>query len=98
MQRRTLQVTIEGEPAPRTLDDVLTLIRDHLYPPQTKRKAAAIFTRLAEAGGAVHGETVETVHLHDVGAVDAIVDVMGTVAALRLLGVEARLRLAAAAR
>ena len=36
----------------------------------------------------MHGETVETVHLHDVGAVDAIVDVMGTVAGLRLLEVD----------
>ena len=48
-----------------------------------------VFQRLAEAEAKVHGETVETVHLHDVGAIDAIVDVMGTVAGLRLLEVEA---------
>ena len=36
----------------------------------------------------MHGETPETVHLHDVGAVDAIVDVIGAVSGLRMLGVE----------
>ena len=49
---------------------------------------AAVFRRLAEAEATVHGETTEAVHLHDVGAVDAIVDVVGAVAGLRMLGAE----------
>jgi uncharacterized protein (TIGR00299 family) protein len=82
-------VEIQGSPAPRTLADVLRLIEGSSLPAEDREKGSAIFQRLAEAEATVHGETVETVHLHDVGAVDAIVDVMGAVAGMRLLGVEA---------
>ncbi len=77
----------DGQP-PRALGDILDLIQGSSLPEQDREKGAAVFRRLAEAEAKVHGETVETVHLHDVGAVDALVDVMGTVAGLRLLGVE----------
>jgi len=74
--------------SPRTLANVLDLIESSKALAQDKEKGARVFRRLAEAEAKVHGESVETVHLHDVGAVDAIVDVMGTVTGLRLLGVE----------
>jgi uncharacterized protein (TIGR00299 family) protein len=78
-------VEVAGAPAPRTLGDVLEIIDNSGLPREDREKGARIFQRLAEAEAKVHGETVETVHLHDVGAVDAIVDVMGTLAGLRLL-------------
>ena len=81
-------VTVHGEPAPRTLADVLAVLAGSSLPAPDREKGAAVFQSLAEAEAAVHGETVETVHLHDVGAVDAIVDVIGAVAGLRLLGAE----------
>ena len=81
-------VEVRDTQPPRTLDDVLRLIGASSLPPEDREKGSAVFRRLAEAEAAVHGETVETVHLHDVGAVDAIVDVMGSVAGLRLLGVQ----------
>ncbi len=80
-------VEVAGAPAPRTLGDVLGIIDQSSLPHEDREKAARIFQRLAEAEAKVHGETVEAVHLHDVGAVDAIVDVMGTLAGLRLLDV-----------
>lgn len=73
---------------PRTLADIVSLIDKSSLPGADCERATAVFRRLAEAEAAVHGETVETVQLHDVGAVDAMVDVIGTIAGLRLLGVE----------
>ncbi|MCL1980473.1 MAG: nickel pincer cofactor biosynthesis protein LarC, partial [Proteobacteria bacterium] len=56
--------------------------------PQVRDKALKVFTRLAEAEAAVHGTTVEAIHFHEVGAVDAIVDIVGTVAGFAFLGIE----------
>ena len=81
-------VEVRDEQPPRTLSDILDLIQRSSLPAADKEKGAAVFQRLAEAEATVHGETMETVHLHDVGAVDAVVDVMGTIAGLRLLKVE----------
>ncbi|MCB9854636.1 MAG: nickel pincer cofactor biosynthesis protein LarC [Phycisphaerales bacterium] len=53
-----------------------------------KRTANQVFTRLAEAEARVHGTTIEKVHFHEVGAIDAIVDVVGTAIALELLNVD----------
>lgn len=81
-------VEIAGEHPARAVGDVLSLIDASSLPEADRQKGALVFTRLAEAEAKVHGETTETVHLHDVGAVDAIVDVMGAIAGWRLLGVE----------
>ena len=81
-------VEVDGDQPPRMLTDVLDLIAASAAPGPDKEMGAKIFGRLAEAEAQVHGETIETLHLHDVGAVDAIVDVMGTLAGLRLLAVE----------
>ena len=81
-------VDVRDEQPARTLEDVLRVIADARLPDADKERAAAVFRRLAEAEASVHGETIDAVHMHDVGAVDAIVDVVGTVAGLRMLGAE----------
>jgi uncharacterized protein (TIGR00299 family) protein len=73
----------------RNLESILGLIAASGLDAAVKANAARIFTRLAEAEARVHGTTVDQVHFHDVGAVDAIVDVTGACIGLHLLGIEA---------
>ncbi len=73
----------------RHLPDILALIEASALPEAVKARAAAVFWRLARAEAHVHGTTPEEVHFHEVGAIDAIVDIVGVVTGLHLLGVEA---------
>ncbi len=72
----------------RHLKHVVEIIIGSALPASVKEKSIRIFERLAMAEAAVHGTTIEKVHFHEVGAIDAIVDVTGAVFALHLLGVD----------
>jgi len=80
-------VEVTDEQPTRTLLDILGIVAESSLPSPDKDAAAAVFRRLAEAEAKVHGTTPDEIHLHDVGAVDAIIDVVGAVSGLRLLGV-----------
>jgi len=87
-----VNVKLKGHPHDdhpnRHLPDILRAIERSDLPDDDKRQASAVFQRLAEAEGRVHGCPPEKIHFHEVGAVDAIVDIVGSVVGLRLLGVE----------
>lgn len=70
----------------RHLPEITGLIRESALPEQVKEKSIAVFENLARAEAAVHGIAVDQVHFHEVGAVDAIIDIVGSAAALYLLG------------
>ncbi len=72
----------------RHLSDILAILREADLPPRAKERAEKVFTRLAQAEAKVHGVTIEEVHFHEVGAVDSIVDVIGSCLALELLNVD----------
>jgi uncharacterized protein (TIGR00299 family) protein len=71
----------------RGLPDILAILSASTLDEGIKARAARIFTRLAEAEARVHGGTPEEVHFHEVGAVDAIIDVTGSVIGLSLLDI-----------
>jgi uncharacterized protein (TIGR00299 family) protein len=73
----------------RHLANIELLIRESTLPQEVRSRSLAVFHRLALAEAKVHGTTIEEVHFHEVGAVDSIVDVVGFVAGLHLLQVEA---------
>ncbi|WP_290057142.1 LarC family nickel insertion protein, partial [Amycolatopsis solani] len=70
----------------RHLPEILELIAAAALPAAAERFATAVFGRLAEAEAAVHGIEPERVHFHEVGALDAIVDIVGCALGLEALG------------
>jgi uncharacterized protein (TIGR00299 family) protein len=72
----------------RHLSDVLNLINAADLAPAIADRASNVFLRLAEAEAAIHGTSMQEVEFHEIGAVDAIVDVVGVVLGFHLLGAD----------
>lgn len=70
----------------RDFSQIKKLIRASKLSPWVKQKSIAVFQRIAEAEGKIHGQPPEEVHFHEVGAVDSIVDIVGVCIGLELLG------------
>ncbi|MEK7692554.1 MAG: nickel insertion protein, partial [Chloroflexota bacterium] len=82
-------VDLAESPQPhRRLPDILALIERSTLDAGDKQRASSVFQRLADAEARVHGVEREAIDFHEVGALDAIVDIVGGVAGLRLLGIE----------
>jgi uncharacterized protein (TIGR00299 family) protein len=72
----------------RTLADINRLIDGSALSQTGRDRAKALFARLGEAEAAIHGTSLEQVHLHEVGALDSIIDIVGTVFAMETLGAQ----------
>jgi hypothetical protein len=85
-----LSVRVEASSAPplRHLGDIRSLLDRAGLSASLRERSDAVFERLAEAEAVVHGVAVEQVHFHEVGALDTILDVVGTIAGLDAVGVE----------
>jgi len=80
----------EGHHHPhRGLADIRAILDKSDLPPGVAKRADAVFAALCEAEAAVHGVGIDDVHLHEVGAVDAIVDIVGACCGLHRLGIDA---------
>ncbi len=72
----------------RTLGKIKEALRGGALEPALTREAEKVFERLASAEAAAHGKTPGTVHFHELGSADTVVDVVGVLLAWRLLGIE----------
>jgi pyridinium-3,5-bisthiocarboxylic acid mononucleotide nickel chelatase len=87
---RALKADVHAAPADpphRTWRDIRDLLDRADLPVRVRERARQVFAGLADAEAQVHGITADEVHFHEVGALDAIADVVGTCAALEDLGV-----------
>lgn len=84
----TVRTAHEAHHHHRHLPDILKIIAAAQFSPRVTKDAGRVFTRLAEAEAAAHGISVDKVHFHEVGAADAIVDIVGACAGLEALGIE----------
>jgi pyridinium-3,5-bisthiocarboxylic acid mononucleotide nickel chelatase len=83
-----LQVSTEETKAHRHFTEIRRMLEGGLLPPRVLRRSLGAFELLGRCEAEVHGTSLEKVHFHEVGALDAIVDIVGTAWALEILNVE----------
>jgi uncharacterized protein (TIGR00299 family) protein len=82
------KVKTEGQEKHRSLTDILEILKNSQLTSQVRDRASAVFQKLGEAEARVHDVPLEKIHFHEVGAVDAIVDVVGACIGFHVLGVD----------
>ena len=88
---RATRAVVTAEPSPqshRPYREIRDLIARAPLPDRVLERAGTVFRKLAEAEGGLHGQEPDDVELHEVGALDAIIDVVGVCAALELLDID----------
>jgi len=86
---KQVEFTIPEQPHGRHVGELVQLVERAPLSEWVKQRAARAFRLIGEAEGRVHGVAPEQVHLHEVGAVDAVLDIVGAVEGFEQLGVEA---------
>jgi uncharacterized protein (TIGR00299 family) protein len=79
------EVEVTGDHPHRHLKDIVAIIEPSTISDSTKQNALKIFRRLAEAEGKIHGKPPEEIHFHEVGAMDAIIDIVGVCVGMEAL-------------
>jgi pyridinium-3,5-bisthiocarboxylic acid mononucleotide nickel chelatase len=88
MSATYVRVTTEDQQKHRSLSTILEILKNSRLAPQVRERASAIFQKLGEAEAHVHDAPLEKVHFHEVGAVDAIVDIVGACVGFNGLGID----------
>ena len=88
MSATHVKVRTEDTQKHRSLTAILDIIEQSKLPAPVKSRASAIFCKLGEAEASVHDVPLEKIHFHEVGAVDAIVDIAGACIGFLALGIE----------
>lgn len=87
-QATKVDVLVADDVPARRLPEIEAIVRESELLPAITEQAVGIFRRLGEVEAEIHGTTLEQVHLHELGGIDTIVDVVGTLVGLEALGVE----------
>jgi uncharacterized protein (TIGR00299 family) protein len=87
MAANRVEISIPEKQPHRHLHHIEKMLTESSLSETMKDKALKVFSRLAEVEGRLHGKPPGSVHFHEVGAVDAILDIAGTCAGLELLGI-----------
>jgi hypothetical protein len=83
-----VQVVVEGKDRARNYKEIRSLLEESRLPDATKGRSLAVFSRLAQVESAIHGCPEDEVHFHELGGVDAIVDIVGTALGMESLGID----------
>jgi uncharacterized protein (TIGR00299 family) protein len=83
-----VKVVTEDQSKHRSLSAILEILEKSQLAPGVRERAGAIFRKLGEAEARVHDVPLEKIHFHEVGAVDAIVDIVGACVGFHALGIE----------
>jgi len=86
---KQVEFSIPGQPHGRQVGELVQLVEGATLSAAVKERAVRAFRLLGEAEGRVHGVPAERVHLHEVGAVDAVLDIVGAIEGFERLGVDA---------
>ncbi len=82
------RVKTEDQQKHRSLSAILEILQNSQLAPPVRQRATSIFQKLGEAEARVHDVPIEKIHFHEVGAVDAIVDIVGVCIGFHALGIE----------
>jgi pyridinium-3,5-bisthiocarboxylic acid mononucleotide nickel chelatase len=88
MSSTHVKVKTEDQSKHRSLSAILEILQKSKLSPRVRGQASSIFRKLGEAEAAVHGVPIEKIHFHEVGAVDAIVDIVGACIGFESLGID----------
>ena len=83
-----VEIKAPGDQPHRHLAPIEQMIESSALSASVKKRSQRIFRRLGEAEARLHNQPIEKVHFHEVGAIDAILDIVGACVALELLGIE----------
>lgn len=88
MAATQVKVKTEDTSKHRSLSTILEIVENSALGERVRKRASAIFTKLGEAEASVHDVPIEKIHFHEVGAVDAIVDIVGACVGFAEMGIE----------
>lgn len=83
-----VNIEIEDQRVHRNFRDIARIIDESTLDIETKTKSTRVFEKLALAEARIHSTSVDKIHFHEVGAMDAIIDIVGVAIGIKLLGIE----------